>query len=341
MTPTFDSSPASDTTDQPATRPTLSLHAVAQAAAGQQYPPATLYVVATPIGNVADLTLRALHVLGLVDAVACEDTRVSGQLLSRLGLHRPLISLHTHNEAQAAELIVARLQRGERIAYISDAGTPAVSDPGARLVAAVRSAGLRALPVPGASSVAAALSAAGDVAGEGFVFYGFLPTKNAARAQALSDALVAADPAQRSTAGVSGGARAMSLVLFEAPHRIGELADELALQVPGRTVTVCRELTKQFEQIVSMPGSDLPAWLAADADHRRGEFVLVVHAQPLQARSGIALPATAERLLGVLLAELPLKQAAALAAQALDLPRKLLYQRALELKQGGSAAPVD
>lgn len=315
-------------------RPERLLDAVAQAAAGQQYPPATLYVVATPIGNMADLTLRALHVLGLVDAVACEDTRVSGQLLSRLGLHRPLITLHTHNEAQAAELIVARLQRGERIAYVSDAGTPAISDPGARLVAAVRGAGLRVLPVPGVSSVAAALSAAGDVAAEGFVFYGFVPTKNAARSQALGDALAAADPAQRNTAAAAGGARALSLVLFEAPHRITELADELALQVPGRTVTVCRELTKQFEQIVSLPAADLPTWLAADADHRRGEFVLVVHAQPLQARSGDALPAAAERLLGVLLAELPLKQAAALAAQALDLPRKQLYQRALELKQG-------
>lgn len=322
-------------------QPERLLDAVAQAATGQQYPPATLYVVATPIGNMADLTLRALHVLGLVDAVACEDTRVSGQLLSRLGLHRPLITLHTHNEAQAAELVVARLQRGERIAYVSDAGTPAISDPGARLVAAVRGAGLRVLPVPGVSSVAAALSAAGDVASEGFVFYGFLPTRNAARSQALSDALAAADPAQRNTAAAVGGARALSLVLFEAPHRITELADELALQVPGRTVTVCRELTKQFEQIVSLPAADLPTWLAADADRRRGEFVLVVHAQPLQARSGEALPAAAERLLGVLLAELPLKQAAALAAQALDLPRKQLYQRALELKQGRTQVSHD
>jgi 16S rRNA (cytidine1402-2'-O)-methyltransferase len=185
------------------------------------------------------------------------------------------------------------------------------------------------------------LSAAGDVAGEGFVFYGFLPTKNAARAQALSDALAAADPAQRSTAVASGSARALSLVLFEAPHRIAELADELALQVPGRIVTVCRELTKQFEQIVGVAAADLPSWLAADADHRRGEFVLVVHAQPLQARAGDALPAAAERLLSVLLAELPLKQAAALAAQALDLPRKLLYQRALELKQFSAQAQDD
>jgi 16S rRNA (cytidine1402-2'-O)-methyltransferase len=337
MTPTFVSLPAAvpaqAPVDAPVARPELLVDTVAQAAAGQQYPPATLYVVATPIGNVADLTLRALHVLGLVDAVACEDTRVSGQLLSRLGLHRPLITLHSHNEAQAAELIVARLQRGERIAYVSDAGTPAISDPGARLVAAVRGAGLRVLPVPGVSSVAAALSAAGDAAGEGFVFYGFLPTKNAARAQALGDALAAADPSLRASAGATSSARALSLVLFEAPHRITELADELALQVPGRMVTVCRELTKQFEQIVSLAAVDLPAWLAADADHRRGEFVLVIHAQPQQARAGVALPPAAERLLAVLLVELPLKQAAALAAQALDLPRKQLYQRALELKQ--------
>lgn len=345
MTPTFDSLPACAPTpalsDASSARPEPLVDAVAKAAASQQYPPATLYVVATPIGNVADLTVRALHVLGLVDAVACEDTRVSGQLLSRLGLHRPLVSLHTHNEAQVSEHIVARLQRGERIAYVSDAGTPAISDPGARLVAAVRGAGLRVLPVPGVSSVAAALSAAGDVAGEGFVFYGFLPTKSVARAQALADALAASDPAQRAAAGAGSDARALSLVLFEAPHRIADLADELALQAPGRRVTLCRELTKQFEQIVDLAGADLPAWLAAHADHRRGEFVLVVHAQPPQVRAGLALPAAAERLLGVLLAELPLKQAVALAAQALDLPRKTLYQRALDLKQAGASALGD
>jgi 16S rRNA (cytidine1402-2'-O)-methyltransferase len=310
--------------------PPLAWQTLADAAAGQQYPPATLYVVATPIGNMADLGLRALQVLARVDAVACEDTRVSGQFLNRLGLHRPLLTLHEHNEAQAAQAIVARLQRGECIAYVSDAGTPAVSDPGARLVAAVRAAGLRVVPLPGASSVAAALSAAGDVAAEGHVFHGFLPPKAQARAQAMAQALAAVEAAAAPPAG-----KPLALVLFEAPHRIAELCEELARQVPQRPVSLCRELTKQFEQIVTRPAAELPAWLGEDADHLRGEFVVVVHAP---ARAGAAadgvakLSPLAERLLVTLLAELPLKQAAALAAQALDLPRKALYQRALELR---------
>jgi 16S rRNA (cytidine1402-2'-O)-methyltransferase len=342
MSPVLDPTHGPDRVDVPLLRqPTGPAATVLDAASGQQYPPATLYVVATPIGNMADLTLRALHVLGLVDAVACEDTRVSGQLLNRLGLHRPLLSLHTHNEAQAAESVVARLQRGERVAYVSDAGTPALSDPGARLVAAVRAAGLRVLPVPGVSSVAAALSAAGDVAGEGHVFYGFLPTRSTARDQALADAFAAADAGLRSSAGMPGRARPLSLVLFEAPHRIADLAEELAARVPQRLVTVCRELTKQFEQIVTLPASQLADWLKVDADHRRGEFVLVVHAQAELSRVGVALPPAAEKLLAVLLADLPLKQATALAAQALDLPRKQLYQRALELKGTAESAHDD
>jgi 16S rRNA (cytidine1402-2'-O)-methyltransferase len=303
-----------------------SVQVLAGAAAGQQYPPATLYVVATPIGNVADLSLRAVQALARADAVACEDTRVSGQLLARLGLHRPLVSLHEHNESQAAAGVVARLQQGERVAYVSDAGTPAVSDPGARLVAAVRAAGLRVLPLPGASSVSAALSAAGDVAGEGHVFLGFLPTKAGARSQALTEALALATPATPS-------GKALSLVLFEAPHRIVDLCDELARQAPQRPVTLCRELTKQFEQIVTGPAAELPAWLQADADHLRGEFVVVVHAAAPAAAPQDGLSPLAERLLVTLLGELPLKQAAALAAQALNLPRKALYQRALVLRQ--------
>ncbi|MEY8879636.1 MAG: SAM-dependent methyltransferase, partial [Leptothrix sp. (in: b-proteobacteria)] len=151
--------------------PALWLQAAADAAGTQQYSSATLYVVATPIGNMADLSLRAIHVLGLVDAVACEDTRVSAGLLQRIGLHKPLLAVHEHNEGSAAQGVVQRLQAGERIAYVSDAGTPAVSDPGARLVAAVRAAGLRVVPIPGASSVVTALSAAGDADAPGFAFH--------------------------------------------------------------------------------------------------------------------------------------------------------------------------
>lgn len=285
------------------------------AAGAQQYPKATLYVVATPIGNLADLTLRAVQVLGLVDAVACEDKRVSAGLLRHLGLDKPLIALHEHNEAEAAPALIERLARGERIAYVSDAGTPAVSDPGARLVAAVRAAGHRVLPLPGASAVATALSAAGDALGRGHRFAGFLSSKAAERAAQLAALAAEGD----------------SVVLFEAPHRIEALAAALAAALPARRVTLCRELTKQFESIDTLAGAELPAWLAADEHRRRGEFVLVLHAQAAPQATG-ALPAAAERLLEALLDALPLKQAVALVAEATGAPRNALYDRALALK---------
>lgn len=290
--------------------------AAAAAAAGQQYPAATLYVVATPIGNLADLTLRAIHVLGLVDAVACEDTRHSAPLLRHLGLDKPLIALHQHNEREAAGAVLTRLARGERVAYISDAGTPAVSDPGAALVAAVQAAGHRCMPIPGASSAVAALSVAGDVSGAAFAFAGFLPSRSAERAQALQ--ALAAQP--------------QTQVLFEAPHRIEALAAALAVALDSRPVTLCRELTKQFETVVTLPAADLSAWLAADVNRSRGEFVLVLHA-PAAAAVDADL-ARHDTVLRTLLAELPLKQAVALAAQLTAAPRNGLYERALALKAG-------
>jgi 16S rRNA (cytidine1402-2'-O)-methyltransferase len=293
------------------------LHAAAAAAGGQQYPAGALYVVATPIGNLADITLRAIHTLSLVDAVACEDTRVSATLLRHLGVDKPLLALHEHNEQAAAQGVIARLQRGERVAYVSDAGTPALSDPGAALVAAVQSAGLRCVPLPGASSALAALSVAGDVLGHGFRFVGFLPTRAKERGEALAQAL-----ATRETT-----------LFFEAPHRIDALLGELAAAAASRRVTVCRELTKQFESVVTMSAGELPAWLAADANRSRGEFVLVVHAD-----AAIAAPAAddaAERMLRVLLRELPLKQAVALAVALSGAPRNALYQRALALRDEG------
>jgi len=291
--------------------------AAASAAGAQQYPQAALYVVATPIGNLADMSLRAIHLLGLVDAVACEDTRVTAGLLRHFGIDKPLLAVHEHNEAQAAEAVIARLARGERVAYASDAGTPAVSDPGARLVAAVRAAGHRVVPLPGASSVAAALSAAGDVLGAGFRFVGFAPPKATER-----DALLRALAVDAST-----------LLLFEAPHRIEALAAALAQQMPDRPVSLCRELTKQFEQIVTLPAAALPEWLAADDDRRRGEFVVVLHAQP--AGEDDAGLARAERLLALLQDALPLKQAVAITAEATGAPRNALYARALTRRDGG------
>jgi 16S rRNA (cytidine1402-2'-O)-methyltransferase len=291
----------------------------AQAAAGaQQYPAGALYVVATPIGNLADMSLRGIHVLSLVDAVACEDTRHSAALLRHLGIDKPLLAVHEHNEREAAGDVLVRLERGERVAYVSDAGTPAVSDPGAALVAAVSAAGRRCIPLPGASSALAALCVAGDVLGRGFVFVGFLPAKGGERALALE----------------AVAERAETQVLFEAPHRIEALLQGLAAQCPERRVTVCRELTKQFEAVDTRLAAELPAWLAEDANRSRGEFVLVLHALAPIDESADA--AAHDKTLRVLMAELPLKQAVALAAELTGAPRNALYARALVLKAQAS-----
>lgn len=292
-------------------------------AAGQSYPPGTLYIVATPIGNVADLSLRALHVLGLVDAIACEDTRNTGQLLSRLGMQRPLVAVHEHNEREAAEKIVSRLAAGERIAYVSDAGTPGISDPGARLVEAVRAAGHGVVPLPGPSAAVTALSVAGELldAGAGrFDFVGFLPAKAKARADAIA-ALSALEHAW---------------VLYEAPHRIADTLAALADGLPGaRRVLIGRELTKLFETIAVMPVAEAGAWLAADASRGKGEFVLVVEgAGAVQADDADAVDAQARRVLELLLAELPAKRAAKLAAAITGAKTDALYRLALSQRAG-------
>ena len=291
------------------------LEAAHDAAGSQNNPASTLCVVATPIGNLADTSLRALHVLSKVDAVACEDTRHTQQLLRAYGLERPgshLLAVHQHNEAEAAQTVIARLSQGERVAYVSDAGTPAISDPGARLVAAVRQAGYRVLPLPGASSVTTALSASGMTGEHGFVFMGFLPSKAGERQMAVQ-AL-----AQESRA----------VVLLEAPHRIEAMA--LALSVLGeRRITVGRELTKQFEQIETVTAQALPAWLAEKPDRQRGEFVLVLHDAPVAASASEGL-----RVLQVLLPELPLKTAVKLAAEITGESKNELYDKALALKKG-------
>jgi 16S rRNA (cytidine1402-2'-O)-methyltransferase len=312
-----DHSPNRSGDDAPAAVGVRQTLQVAAAVAGaQDYPRGCLYVVATPIGNLADISLRALHVLSLADAIACEDTRTSGAFLRHFGLEKPLLALHEHNERSGAAQVCTRLAAGERIAYISDAGTPAVSDPGAVLVHVVAAAGHRVMPLPGASSAVAALSVAGDAGAQGFAFAGFLSNK----AQERATELARLQDARRST------------VIFEAPHRIEALAAAMA-EVLGaggtRQVSVCRELTKQFEQVVTLPVAGFPRWLSDDANHRRGEFVLVLHAAQAVEAAQDALPADVERTLRVLLAELPLKQAAAIAAELSGLPRKRLYAQAL------------
>jgi 16S rRNA (cytidine1402-2'-O)-methyltransferase len=280
----------------------------------QTYPTASLYVVATPIGNVTDISLRALHVLSLVDAVACEDTRNTAQLMNRFGLHKPLIAAHMHNEREAAEGLIARLQAGERIALVSDAGTPAVSDPGARIVDAVRTAGLRVIPLPGASAAVAALSASGLV-NDQFHFVGFLPSKARQREAML----------QSLAAGTS------TLVFYEAPHRIIECTQALADAFgAARQVVLAREVTKLFEQIHRCPLGEAVAWLKSDPNHEKGEFVVLVEGAP-PAEEG--QDAETDRILQILLAELPVKQAAAMAAQITGKKKNALYDRALQLKQ--------
>jgi 16S rRNA (cytidine1402-2'-O)-methyltransferase len=271
-----------------------------------------LYVVGTPIGNLGDITLRALETLRGVDLVACEDTRHARQLLDHHGIRASTLALHQHNENEAAEKLVAQLGAGKRVALITDAGTPGVSDPGARAVAAVRAAGFRVIPIPGPNAVVTALSAAG-LTDPRFLFVGFLPAKVGARRTAISG-LAAVEA---------------TLVFYEAPHRVREtIADLVELLDNGRTIVFARELTKLFEQIAAMPLAEAPAWLAADANRERGEFVLMVSAPP--PREG--MDAEAERVLAALLAELPVKQAAKLAAEITGQPKNALYARALEMK---------
>ena len=299
------------------------LRAAHDAAASQHYPQGALYVVATPIGNLADISLRALHVLALVDTVACEDTRHTLALLQAYGIDKAssqLMAVHQHNEAEASVAVVDRLRQGLRVAYVSDAGTPAISDPGARLVAAVREQGLRVMPLPGASSVTAALSAAGlaGKAGDGelpggFVFVGFLPSKAGERALAVQ--ALAGEP--------------RSSVLMEAPHRIEALAQAMSA-LGDRPITVCRELTKQFEEIATVKAGELPAWLAGQSNRLRGEFVLVLHPARVSKEAG-----QEQRVLKLLLSELPLKTAVKLAADITGAHRNALYDMALALKKEG------
>lgn len=273
-----------------------------------------LYVVATPIGNLRDITLRALDVLTMADVVAAEDTRNTAHLLTHHGiLAKKLVAVHQHNERGAAEKIIALLRGGQSVAFVSDAGTPAVSDPGALLVQEVLAAGLRVIPIPGANAAVAALSASG-MAEPHFLFYGFLPNKSAARRIALQGLV----------------SHPYTLVFYEAPHRILECVADLCAVLGGeRQVVLAREITKLFETIHSCRLSESEAWLLSDANQQRGEFVVLVSgAQPQPGLSADAL-----NTLSLLLEELPLKQAAQLAAKISGANRSELYQHALEMKK--------
>jgi len=294
---------------------------MAERVSGQHWPEAALYVVATPIGNLGDLGLRAWQALARADVIAAEDTRSSRSLLEAWGISTPLMAAHRHNEAAAAQDICQRLAQGQRVALVSDAGAPAVSDPGARVVRAVRAAGYAVIPVPGPSAVIAALMGSGVTSDENpaYAFAGFAPPKTAARQRWLRSWCALPAP----------------VVLFESPHRLGAcLADLLEVCGPARMLTIARELTKRFEQIASLPLSQAAEWLAADAHRAQGEFVLIVHAAEADAgaAAGPDDPATTA-LLDALLESLSVRDAARVAAKVTGQPRDVLYALALARKE--------
>jgi 16S rRNA (cytidine1402-2'-O)-methyltransferase len=270
-----------------------------------------LYVVATPIGNLGDITRRALETLQRADLVAAEDTRVTRGLLTHFGISAKLLALHAHNERRAADAVLRALGEGKTVALVTDAGTPGVSDPGALVVDAARAAGYRVIPVPGASALTAALSASG-LTFDGVVFAGFLPVKGRERREKLE--ALAAGP--------------WAIVLFEAPHRIAATLGDLHAALGDRDVVIAREVTKKFETIARLPLAEAAAWVQADDDRRRGEFVLVIEGRSVQRSSA----ADSRAVLQALLAELPVKQAVTLAMKLTGAKRNDLYALALELK---------
>ncbi len=281
-----------------------------------------LYVVATPIGNLRDITLRALDVLAAADVVAAEDTRNTSHLLSHHGISaKKLIAVHQHNERGATQKVIMLLQAGQSVAFVSDAGTPAVSDPGALLVQTVLAAGLRVIPIPGANAAIASLSAAG-LSESHFLFYGFLPNKSAARRSELQT--LTSHPC--------------ALVFYEAPHRILECVVDLCAVLGGeRRIVLAREITKLFETIHACTLHEAEAWLLSDSNQQRGEFVVMVSGAVAQP----GLPPEILATLSKLLEELPLKQAVQLAAKITGANRNELYQQALQIKSQAESGDTD
>ena len=285
--------------------------------AAAQIEPQTLYVVATPIGNLADITLRALAVLQRADLVCAEDTRVSQQLLSAYGIRAKLVSVREHNERQMTDTITAALAAGQVVAQISDAGTPAVCDPGARLASGVRAAGFKVMPVAGASAVMAALSVAG-VTQSDFYFAGFLPPKAGERAQWFE----------------RWREVPYAVAMFETPHRIEAALAQMAEILPNRHLVLAREISKTFETFISGSVADVLAAVRADANQTRGEMVLVLH--PPEAAAANELNDQARHIMSLLAAELPPKKAAALAAEISGANKKALYEWVVAQKQEGA-----
>lgn len=307
---------AADFTDTPASWKRLTERVEAQS-----WPASTLYVVATPIGNLGDLSLRGWEALRRCDVIAAEDTRTSRALLEAWAVSTPLMSAHRHNEEQAAQAVIERLAQGQRVALVSDAGAPAVSDPGGRLVRAVRDAGYGVTAIPGASAVITALMASGVTSDENpaFVFAGFVPSKSVARQKWLRSWCAVPAP----------------VVMFESPHRVNaSVRDMLEVCGPERKLTVARELTKRFEQVHTMALGDAMTWFEADTHRAQGEFVLIIHEADVVEAFADLDPQTVT-LLEALLDSLSVRDAARVAAKVSGLPRDVLYARALAMR--GSA----
>ncbi len=274
----------------------------------------TLFVVATPIGNLQDMSTRAIETLQQVDLIAAEDTRHSAPLMQHFAITTPMMAVHDHNERQRSQAIVTRLQQGQSVALISDAGTPLISDPGYHLVSAVREAGFKVVPIAGPSALIAALSVAG-VATDKFTFMGFLPAKSSHRCQVLQGLQEAVYPH----------------VFYESPHRImGSVADMLKVLGGERHLVVARELTKTYETVHSGTIAEIQTWLTADSNQQRGEFVLILAAAPVAEKA--AMDAATDKMLLVLLEQLPIKKAAAVAAKLTPHKKQALYDRALMLQ---------
>ncbi len=273
-----------------------------------------LYVVATPIGNLGDITLRALEILKSVNVIAAEDTRHTAGLLNHFGIQKKCLPVHQHNEQQSAAQLIKRLHAGESIALVSDAGTPAISDPGAIVISAVRDAGFKVVPVPGASAIITALAASG-ISSNGFTFIGFLPASNSQRRKALN----ALDT------------HIFTLAIYEAPHRILDtIGDMSSIFGTDRKIVIARELTKAFETFFRGHLAEALEWLKADSNQQRGEFVLLVEPQAIVENDDLS--ENVLKVLTTLLAELPLKQAVMLATEITGEKKNRLYEKALSIK---------
>jgi 16S rRNA (cytidine1402-2'-O)-methyltransferase len=279
---------------------------------------ATLYVVATPIGNLRDITLRALDILRSANVVVAEDKRVASKLLTHYGIDVRVISSHEHNERQSSAGIVKLLAEGKSVALTTDAGTPAISDPGSEVVARAGEHGFRVVPIPGASALSAALSVCGERLSR-VMFCGFLPAKDGERHKAIEEL-------------ATGQA---TLVFYEAPHRILKTVDDLAVTLgPQRRVVLCRELTKLYEEVHACALGEARMWLESKPERIRGEFVLVVTGAEAEAQPDMK---ESERVLALLMSQLPLKQAVSLASEITHGRKNTLYRRALDLARDDAA----